>query len=84
MIFTVYTQPTCTFCEQAKALIKAKGHEYVELILNVGQKQEPGKQYVPLTHLKAKVPDARTVPQIFVGSKHVGGFVELQKYVQHD
>jgi len=84
MLFTIYSQPNCTFCEQAKDLIKSKGLEYVELILNVGQKQEQGKQYVPLTHLKAKVPSARSVPQIFVGDKHVGGFVELQKYLKHD
>ena len=84
MLFTIYSQPGCSFCEQAKALVKSKGFEYVELILNVGQKQEQGKHYVPVTQLKAKAPSAKSVPQIFIGSKHVGGFTDLEKYLKHE
>ncbi len=84
MNFTIYSKPNCTYCEQAKALIKLKKHDYVELVLNVGQKHEPGKQYVPVTHLKDKAPNATSVPQIFVGTKHIGGFLELQKYLKYE
>ena len=81
MIYTIYSQPGCTACEQAKNLLKSKGLEYVELILNVGQKQEEGKTYVPLTHLKERVPDAKSVPQIFHGKWYVGGLNELKPYL---
>lgn len=84
MIFTIYTQHTCPYCEQAKNLIKHKGHTYVELVLNVGQPQKPGFTYVPVQHLKDKVPHAKTIPQIFVGKYHVGGFAELQGYLRYD
>lgn len=84
MNIIIYSQPNCTYCEQAKALLKSKHIEYTELILNVGQKQEPGKTYVPLTHLKDKLPTAKTVPQIFDGKHHIGGFQELQKWLRHD
>jgi glutaredoxin 3 len=82
MIFTIYSKPNCTYCDQAKKLITLKGHDFVELILNVGQKQEAGKTYVPLTHLKDKLPTATTVPQIFSGPKHIGGFTQLQEFLR--
>lgn len=80
----IYSQPNCSYCDQAKALLKSKSIAYTELILNVGQKQEEGKTYVPLTHLKDKVPTAKSVPQIFNGKHHIGGFIELRDYLKHD
>lgn len=84
MNITIYTQPNCTYCDQAKALMKSKNISYVELILNVGQKQEDGKTYVPVQHLKDRVPNAKTIPQIFDGKHYIGGFKELQNYLKHD
>jgi glutaredoxin len=83
MNLIIYSQPGCTYCESAKALIKSKGFTYTELILNIGQKQLEGKTYVPVQHLKDKMPNAKSVPQIFNGKFHIGGFAELQKYLQH-
>jgi glutaredoxin 3 len=84
MIFTIYTQPGCTYCEQAKALIKSKGHTYLELILNIGQKQEEDKIYVPVVKLKERVPNAKSVPQIFEGSTYIGDFDKLQHFLRYD
>lgn len=81
MNLQIYSQPGCTVCEQAKQYLSSKGIEYQELILNVGQVQEEGKTYVPVTHLKERVPTARSVPQIFDGRHHIGGFNELKSYV---
>lgn len=83
MQIIIYSQPNCSYCEQAKALLKSKNIVYTELILNVGQKQEEGKTYVPVQHLKDKVPNAKSVPQIFNGKYHIGGFKELQEYIKH-
>lgn len=84
MNITIYTQPNCTYCEQAKALMKSKNIVYTELILNVGQKQLEGKTYVPVQHLKDRRPDAKTIPQIFNGKHYIGGFTELQKYLKYE
>lgn len=84
MNIIIYSQPGCTACESAKNLLKSKKIEYQELILNVGQVQEEGKTYVPVQHLKDKVPNARSVPQIFDGKHHIGGLSELQKWLRHD
>ena len=64
--------------------MKSKNISYTELILNTGQKQVEGKTYVPVQHLKDRRPDAKTIPQIFNGKHYIGGFPELQKYLQHD
>jgi glutaredoxin 3 len=83
MNLIIYSQPNCSYCEQAKAIMKAKNLEFVELILNVGQKQEEGKTYIPIQHLKDKAPNARTMPQIFDGKKHIGGYNELVDYLRN-
>lgn len=84
MIITMYTQPGCTFCEQAKTLIKSKGHTYQELILNLGQKQEEGKTYVPVQQLRDRVPNARTVPQMFEGKTYIGDFTKLKEFLRYE
>jgi len=83
MNIIIYSQPNCTYCEQAKSLLKSKNISFVELILNVGQKQEEGKTYVPVQHLKDKLPNAKSVPQIFNGRRHIGGFEELKEYMKN-
>jgi glutaredoxin 3 len=77
-MFTIYSKPSCSYCEQAKGLLAAKGLEYQELILDVGQVKDPAKTYTTVHQLKQRVPDARTVPQIFRDDEHVGGFDALK------
>jgi len=84
MIITMYTQAGCTYCEQAKALILSKGYTVQELILNVGQKQEPGKTYVPVQHLKDRLPNAKSVPQMFEGRTYIGDFSKLKEFLRFD
>ena len=77
-MYTIYSKPNCTFCDQAKALMKTKELPYQEFIIDVGQPKDPNKFYVTATYLKELVPTARTVPQIFEGERLVGGFQELK------
>jgi glutaredoxin 3 len=81
-MITIYSKPSCTFCDQAKALLESKGIEFSELILDVGQEQDPAKTYVPVASLKERVPTARTVPQIFNDDAHIGGYMELRTFLQ--
>jgi len=66
----VWSKYHCPFCDQAKALLEAKGIEYVEKKIGDGYTRED---------LLEEVPTARTVPQIFVDGKLIGGFTELKK-----
>jgi glutaredoxin 3 len=81
-MITIYSKPSCTFCDQAKALLDSRGVEFKELILDVGQEQDPAKTYVSVASLKEKVPTARTVPQIFKGDYHIGGYTELRQFLE--
>lgn len=69
----VWSKDTCPFCDQAKALLKQKNIEFEEKRIGHGYTRE---------QLLEAVPDARTVPQIFLDGKLVGGFTELRKYLQ--
>ena len=66
----VWSQLNCSFCVQAKNLLTRKGIEVEERKLGQGWSKED---------LLKAVPSARTVPQIFLDEKYIGGFNELQQ-----
>ncbi len=81
--YTVYSKPNCGFCDQAKSLLEAKGLQYDVINLDVGQPKVDGQKYISRDDLLAKIPTARTMPQIFMqddtAAVHIGGFQELKK-----
>lgn len=77
-MYTVYSKPACPACDQAKALILAKGLSYEEIVLDVGQPKVEGRSYITRTALLEKFPTARTVPQIMYRDDYIGGIAELR------
>lgn len=69
----VWSKNQCPYCDQAKNLLKLKGIEYEERNINNGWDRED---------LLSAVPGARTVPQIFLEDKLIGGFQELKRYFE--
>jgi glutaredoxin 3 len=67
---TVWSKDMCSYCEQAKQLLTMKGIEFEE--------RKIGKDWTKEQLLEA-VPNARTVPQIFLDSEYVGGYTELRQ-----
>ena len=65
----VWSKDQCPFCVQAKALLTQKGIEFEE--------RKIGAEYTKEDLLEA-VPNARTVPQIFLDGELIGGFTELR------
>lgn len=66
---TVWSKDDCAFCDQAKALLEAKGIEYE--VRNISQDWTREQ-------LLEAVPTARSVPQIFLDDEYVGGFNDLR------
>jgi glutaredoxin len=66
----VWSKDFCPFCVQAKALLESKGIEYEERNVGLDWTRE---------QLLEAVPNARTLPQIFLDQELVGGFTELRK-----
>ena len=67
----VWSKEHCPFCEQAKALLTQQGIAFEERRIGQGYTRE---------QLLEAVPTARTVPQIFLGEEHIGGFSELKQH----
>lgn len=65
----LYTSPLCGYCHAAKRLLTAKGVSYSEI--NVAA--EPGRR----AEMMDRAGGRHTVPQIFIGQTHVGGFDDL-------
>ncbi len=65
----VYSGDFCPYCMRAKSLLKKKGVEFTEY--NVQRENDRREEMLQ----RAK--GARTIPQIFIGDRHVGGCDEL-------
>ena len=65
----MYTTAVCPYCAQAKQILKAKGVEKLEEIRIDTDPQQ--------LRTMMEVTGRRTVPQIFIGSTHVGGCDDL-------
>lgn len=73
MTAIVWSKDNCTFCDQAKKLLGAKGIEFEERKIGHGWTKED---------LLGAVPTARTVPQIFLNEEYIGGFAELREKLE--
>jgi glutaredoxin 3 len=65
----MYTTAVCPYCIRAKQLLKSKGVETIEEI-RIDTNPEALKTMMEIT-------GRRTVPQIYIGSTHVGGHDDL-------
>lgn len=66
---TIYTTRFCPFCFAAKRLLDQKGVKFDEIDVT----GDPETRAV----MTQRAGGRRTVPQIFVGDTHVGGFDDL-------
>ena len=64
----IYTTPICPYCHAAKALLADKGVDYVEKSV-----VDPEARALMVERAHGR----RTVPQIFIGDTHVGGYDDM-------
>jgi glutaredoxin 3 len=62
---TIYTKATCPYCHRAKALLVKKGAEFEEIPVDSNP--------VALAEMIERAHGRTTVPQIFIGDRHIGG-----------
>ena len=65
----MYTTGFCPYCKMAESLLRAKGVQEIEKI-RVDLEPEQRIEMMGKT-------GRRTVPQIYIGEKHVGGYDDL-------
>ena len=68
-IITMYSKETCPYCIRAEQLLQ---HKHVSNLIKIQIDQDPAE----LEKMIART-GRRTVPQIFIGDKHIGGFDDL-------
>lgn len=66
----IWSKYNCPYCDQAKNLLELRGISFEERKIGDGYTRED---------LLEAVPTARTVPQIFLDGKLVGGYDALRK-----
>ena len=69
----VWSKDACPFCVQAKALLEARGIEFEERNISADWTRE---------QLLEAVPNARTLPQIFLDNQHIGVFTDLRSHLR--
>jgi glutaredoxin 3 len=69
----IYGKPNCPFCVKAKSLAELKNLDYVYLTLGVDYTRE---------ELINLVPNARSVPQVFVNETLIGGYDDFETFVK--
>jgi len=65
----VFTKAFCPYCSRAKALLERKGADFQEIDLTMDR--------AGFDAMVERAGGARTVPQIFINGKHVGGSDDL-------
>lgn len=70
----IYTTPTCPYCRAAKQLLAKKSVKYAEI--DVSRDDTLRDKMTQRAH------GSRSVPQIFIGGKHVGGCDDLHELDQ--
>jgi len=65
----IYTSPLCGFCHAAKRLLSQKGVTFSEIDVLANPARKP--------EMIQRANGGRTVPQIFIGTTHVGGCDDL-------
>lgn len=69
MTVEIFTGPNCSYCIAAKALLDARGLDYLELdMADATVRQE----------FANRLPRVRSIPQIFIDGEHIGGFEDLK------
>ncbi|MFO1089347.1 MAG: glutaredoxin 3 [Hyphomicrobiales bacterium] len=66
---TIYTTAMCPYCHAAKQLLKQKGVAFHEIDVSF----DPDERH----RMTQKAGGRRTVPQIFIAGRHVGGCDDL-------
>ena len=66
----IYTGPSCNFCDAAKRLLERNKLKFSEIDISSGENIRD--------EMIKKSNGQRTIPQIFFGDRHVGGYTELR------
>lgn len=65
----IYSTHMCSYCDRARMLLTRKGVGFTDIKVD----DDPEQRMIMLQRSRGR----RTVPQIFIGDRHIGGFDDL-------
>lgn len=65
----MFSGPGCAYCAQTRTLLEARGLDFVDYDTADPKHRE---------EFTRRLPRARSIPQIFIGGKHIGSWEDLQ------
>ena len=74
-MFEIYGTDNCVYCNKAKALLR--GHDKPFVYIDVVENED-----ITAAFFK-KFPNVKKVPQILYNDSHIGGYRELEKWLNH-
>lgn len=75
MKIDVYSKPGCGYCDMAKDALSKRGLQYTEHVVGSTISRE---DFIKKFH------GVKTVPQITIDEKHVGGYTDLVEWMKTD
>lgn len=69
MKIEMFSGPGCSYCEAAKSLLKARNLSFAERDVS-----EPAVG----AEFRERLPREKSIPQIFIDGKHIGGYEDLR------
>jgi glutaredoxin 3 len=68
----IFTGAGCGYCTAAKRLLSARKLTFIERDVSDPE---------VLAEMRRRLPNARTIPQIFMGGEHIGGYDDLSHHL---
>lgn len=70
----IYSKTSCAWCVKAKELADQYNLDYVEKNIDTAKN---------LNELLLKMPDVKTIPQIFWNDRYIGGYAEFASEIEN-
>ncbi len=81
----IWSKDMCPYCVKAKNILTQLNIPFVEYKIGMGlmeQNAGPNQHFVTKAQLLERAPNAKTVPQIWIDGRHVGGCDNLEAEVK--
>lgn len=75
MTIEIYSKNNCTYCEQAKQILRMHGKDFIEYKLDEDYTRDI---------LVSKFPEAKTYPVVVLDGFHIGGFEQLKRHLTEE
>jgi glutaredoxin 3 len=82
----IWTKTACPYCDKAKAILNRLNIPFDEYKISAGfgeAARQPGVFYTTKAALLERLPTAKTVPQIWIDGRHIGGCDDLVAAVKN-